>query len=290
MGGPSSEREVSLRSGAAVADALREAGVPRVDTCIVAPDCTFALPPGTESAFVALHGRFGEDGTIQRILEDRRIPHTGSTPDASALAFDKSRAKPALAAAGVPTAPYELLRAGDTHTLPLPLVVKPVRQGSSVGVSRVFEEKDFPAALDRALALDGVALVESFVPGRELTVGVVGGELLPLLQIEAPGDCYDYRSKYAAHDDPACARHLCPAPLAPAEEAACRDAALAAVRALGCHALGRVDMRLTPDGHPFVLELNNIPGLTPVSLLPDMARARGWSYPSLCLRILNLAI
>ena len=289
MGGPSSEREVSLRSGHSVAEALGTAGLP-VAEVVVGRDGSFDLPPETEVAFIAMHGQFGEDGQIQTILEARGIPHTGSSPTASANAFDKSRSKPILAAAGVPTAPYQLLRRGApaARELPLPLVVKPTRQGSSVGVTRVFREEDWAPALAAAFAYDETILAETFIPGRELTVPVIAGEPMPVVEIVAPGDNYDYATKYS--EDPAtAAKHLIPAPLDDATAARARDTALAAYRALGITGMGRVDMRLRPDGALYVLELNNIPGLTPVSLVPDAARAVGWTFPDLCLRILSQA-
>lgn len=285
MGGPSSEREVSLMSGECVAGALEEGGVGRVDRVVVDREGRFEWPDGVEAAFVAMHGRFGEDGTIQGILREMGVPHTGSSPEASARAFDKSKAKGVLAAAGVPTAKYELLRKGEKPTMGAPVVVKPVRQGSSVGVTRVFEAGQMEAALETAFALDDTVLVEEFVAGREITVGIVGNAVFPVLQIVAPGDCFDYETKYK----PGGATHLVPAPIPDAVAEACQAAAMGAFRALGCSGMGRVDIRLTDDGRPFVLELNNIPGLTSVSLLPDMARAYGWEYPELCVRILNLA-
>ena len=289
MGGPSSEREVSLRSGHSVAEALRSVGLP-VAEVVVGRDGAFDLPPETQVAFIALHGQFGEDGQLQAILESRGIPHTGSSPSASANAFDKSRAKPILAAADVPTAPYRLLHRGvpAARELPLPLVVKPTRQGSSVGVSRVFREEDWDPALAAAFAYDETILAETFIPGRELTVPVLAGDPMPVVEIVAPNDNYDYDTKYS--EDPAtAAKHLIPAPLDPGTTARAQSAAMAAYRALGCTGMGRVDMRLRPDGALFVLELNNIPGLTPVSLLPDAARAVGWTFPDLCLRILSQA-
>jgi D-alanine-D-alanine ligase len=289
MGGPSSEREVSLRSGRSVAEALRTAGLP-VAEVVVGRDGSFELPPETEVAFIAMHGQFGEDGQIQTILEARGIPHTGSSPAASANAFDKSKSKPILAAAGVPTAPYQLLHrdAPAARELPLPLVVKPTRQGSSVGVSRVFREEEWEPALAAAFAYDETILAEAFVPGRELTVPIIAGEPMPVVEIVAPNDNYDYDTKYS--EDPAtAAKHLIPAPLDADTTARAQSAAMAAYRALGCSGMGRVDMRLRPDGELFVLELNNIPGLTPVSLVPDAARAVGWTFPDLCLRILSQA-
>ena len=282
-GGPSSEREVSLRSGAAVAGALRERGY-EVAEVVVGEDSSFAVPPGTDVAFVAMHGRFGEDGTIQALLRKQGVPHTGSDPEASRRAFDKSLSKPAMVAAGIPTPKHEFLRKGQARTLPLPVVVKPVRQGSSVGVSRVFREADWAAALELALGLDEVALVEEFIPGRELTVGVVGGTVLPVIEILAPDGNFDYHAKYT----PGVSQHVIPAPVPEETAQKCRAAALAMFRALGCAGMGRVDIRLRPDGEIFVLELNNIPGLTAVSLLPDAARAHGWSFPDLCEKILDM--
>lgn len=285
MGGPSSERDVSFMSGESVAGALEEAGVARVEKVAVDREGRFEWPDGIEAAFVAMHGKFGEDGTIQDILRKMGVPHTGSSPEASARAFDKSKAKAVFTAAGVPTAGYELLRRGERPTLALPAVVKPVRQGSSVGVTRVFEAGQMEGALETAFALDETVMVEEYVAGKEITVGIVGDTVFPVLQIVAPGDCFDYETKYK----PGGATHLVPAPIGEAEAAACREAAMGAFRALGCKGMGRVDIRLGTDGKPRVLELNNIPGLTSVSLLPDMARAHGWEYPELCVRILNLA-
>ncbi len=283
MGGPSSERAVSLRSGAAVAKALRERGYEVVEV-VVGEDSSFAVPPGTEVAFVAMHGHFGEDGTIQALLRKQGIPHTGSSPEASRRAFDKSLSKPTMVQAGIPTPKHEFLRQGQPRTLPLPVVVKPVRQGSSVGVSRVFREEDWAPALDLALGLDEIALVEEFIPGRELTVGVVGDVVLPLLEIVAPDGFFDYRAKYTN----GVSQHVLPTDIPEETVRACQAAALATFRALGCSGMGRVDIRLRPDGEIFVLELNNIPGMTEISLLPDAAKRHGWSFPELCEMILNM--
>ena len=283
MGGPSSERAVSLRSGAAVAKALRERGY-EVAEVVVGEDRSFDVPAGTGVAFVAMHGHFGEDGTIQAILRKQGVPHTGSSPEASARAFDKSKSKPVMVAAGIPTPKFEFLRKGQKRTLPLPVVVKPVRQGSSVGVSRVKREEDWPAALEAALGYDDIALVEEFIPGRELTVGVVGDTVLPVIEIVAPDGFFDFHAKYTK----GVSQHVIPAPISEETARQCRAAALATFRALGCAGMGRVDIRLHPDGRIFVLELNNIPGMTEVSLLPDAARAHGWSFPELCEKILDM--
>lgn len=283
MGGPSSERAVSLRSGAAVAKGLRARGYD-VFEVVVGEDCAFEVPRGVEAAFVAMHGRFGEDGTIQALLRQQGIPHTGSSPEASRRAFDKSQSKPTLVAAGIPTPPFEFLRKGQERSLPLPVVVKPVRQGSSVGVAKVEREADWPAALETALGYDELALVEEFIPGMELTVGVVGDTVLPVIEILTPDGNYDYRAKYT----PGGSFHQVPARIPEETARACQEAALAVFRALGCSGMGRVDIRLRPDGKFFVLELNNIPGFTEVSLLPDAARAHGWDFSELCERILNM--
>ncbi len=282
LGGPSSEREVSLRSGAAVAKGLRACGY-EVHEVLVGEDCSFDIPDGVEAAFVAMHGKFGEDGTIQALLREQGIPHTGSSPEASERAFDKFQSKQILAEAGIPTPPFEFLRKGEVRTLPLPVVVKPVRQGSSMGVALVNRESDWPAALAAALALDDIALVEEFIPGRELTVGVVGDTVLPVIEIAS--DFFDYHDKYT----PGAAPHKIPAKIPEEMTRACQEISLEVFRLLECSGMGRVDIRLRPDGKLFVLELNNIPGFTEVSLLPDAARVHGWSFPELCERILDMA-
>ena len=291
MGGPSSEREVSIQSGRNIAALLRSAGVDAREV-VVAPDSTFELPEGTTRAFIALHGAFGEDGQIQRILEQRRIPHTGNRPHACARAFDKVASKNRLIAADIPTAPCAFFRnhlaPSETPVphipAPLPLVVKPARQGSSVGVTVVRDEAAWPDAIRAAFALGDTILAETYIPGRELTVSIVNGEALPILEIFAPGGNYDYHAKYTPG-----ASHHAPADLPPDLAEAIRKTALRAARALDCLALGRVDIRLRPDGAFFVLELNNIPGFTATSLLPDAARAAGWSPEETCLRILSAA-
>jgi len=284
MGGPSSEREVSLRSGAAVAKGLRAGGY-EVSEVLVNQDCSFEVPLGTEVAFVAMHGAFGEDGGIQAALRERGIPHTGSSPEASERAFDKFQSKQVLAQAGIPTPPFEFLRHGEKRTLPLPVVVKPVRQGSSMGVSLVQKEADWAAALETALGFDEIALVEEYIDGRELTVGLVGDTALPVIEILTSDTYFDFHAKYT----PGAARHLIPAPIPDALARECQAVSLEVFRVLGCSGMGRVDIRLRPGGDLFVLELNNIPGFTEVSLLPDAARVHGWPFPELCERILNLA-
>lgn len=284
-GGPSSEREVSLRSGSAVAQALRSCGyvVAEIDvTAAALPD----LPADTDVVFVALHGDFGEDGQVQALLEARGIPYTGSDPAASRASFDKRISKRLLAKAGIPTPDYELLRGGSARSLPLPVVVKPPCQGSSIGVHRVFQEADWQPALQDALTYGEDALVEAFIAGRELTVGIVGNDALPVVEIVAPGGWYDYTAKYT----PGTTEYRVPAPIPEPVASRCQDIARRTFRALGCRGLGRVDLRMAEDGGLFVLELNNIPGFTATSLLPKAAQLAGMDYPRLCDRIVKLAL
>jgi len=282
-GGPSAEREVSLRSGAAVAKGLREAGytVAEVDV----GDRVLSIPAGVEAVFVALHGEFGEDGQVQQILEARGIPYTGSDPKASRASFDKVISKRIFEAAGVPTPEYEVLRAGASRRLPLPVVVKPPRQGSSIGVGMVFEESQWMPALAASWAYDSEALVERFIPGRELTVGIVTGEALPVVEIVTDAGYYDYEAKYT----PGGSRHVVPALLPSDVTRQCQAVALQTFHVLGCRGFGRVDIRMTPEGELFVLEMNNIPGFTATSLLPDAAAAAGIRFPDLCMRIMEVA-
>lgn len=283
LGGPSSEREVSLRSGAAVARGLRAAGyeVTEVDV----RDERFELPAGTEAAFIALHGTFGEDGTLQALLEQRGVPYTGPGVQASRLAFDKVLSKRVFERHGIPTPRYEVVPAGGRATLPVPAVVKPPREGSSVGVTCVREAGQWDAALAQVHGRGQEALVEAYIDGRELTVGVVGDQVLPVVEIRAPDGQYDYHAKYT----PGTTEYLVPAPLSGDLTRRCQEVGWAVFQALGCRGLGRVDLRLAPDGQPYVLEINTIPGFTETSLLPKAARCAGLEFPQLCERILNLA-
>ena len=283
-GGVSREREVSLRSGEAVARGLRQCGYTVDEVDIRGPD--FSLPEGVEAVFIALHGDFGEDGKIQEILARRNMPYTGAGPEASWMAFAKNLTKDILVRNGIATPRYEILRPGQPRSLKLPVVVKPTRQGSSFGVHRVRRESEWPAALEDAMAYNGEALVEEFIGGRELTVGIVGNEVLPIIEISAPDGNYDYHAKYTR----GATRYLVPAPLEPALETLCRDLAARTYRALNCRGLGRVDLRLSPDSRLYVLELNTIPGFTETSLLPKAAGAAGCDFNNLCRRIMEMAM
>lgn len=282
-GGYSAEREVSLNSGRAVASALRERGHDVTEIDVTGP--TLALPPDIEVVFIALHGEFGEDGQVQRLLDERGIPYTGTGAEASERAFDKQASKQCFVDAGLSTPAYEFKAAGEALTMPLPVVVKPVRQGSSVGIHRVFEEAEWPAALADAASYDGPALVEAYIPGTELTVGVVGEQVLPVLEIRAPDGYYDYRAKYTS----GVTEYLVPAPISEESARTCQDQASRACAALGVRGMARVDFRMNPAGECYLLEVNTIPGFTATSLLPKAASAAGIPFADLCERILSMA-
>lgn len=284
MGGPSAERKVSLKSGAAAVRALRNAGmyVSPVDVQ-GAEDCH--LPVGTDVAFLALHGTFGEDGQIQRLLEARGVPYTGSDAEASERAFDKAAAKEAFVAAGVPTPPHMVVER-DVRALASmkpPVVVKPARQGSSYGVTKVTDPTKLEWAVEQAWRYDQKLVVEQFINGRELTVGIFEGRALPVVEIKA--DFFDYEAKYNGETE-----ELCPAPLDRLTTERVQETALRAHECLGCRDYSRVDVMLTADGRMFVLEVNTLPGMTEQSLLPKAARAAGLSMEDVCTRLVKLAM
>ena len=287
-GGLSAERAVSLASGTQVIAALRQAGF-EVDPIEVGEDLSAviaALTPRPDAVFNALHGRFGEDGTIQGVLDLLGIPYTHSGVRASAVAMDKAAAKALFAAAGLPVAAGRTidiaeLEAGDP--LPLPYVVKPVNEGSSVGVEIIRAGDNRRAAVARAWQFGRDALVEEYIPGRELTVAVMGDRALAVTEILADaGTFYDYESKYANGGS----RHIIPASVHPDVYARALDVAVAAHRALGCRGATRCDFRYDDTagepGRLVLLEINTQPGLTPTSLLPEQAAHLGMSFPRLC--------
>jgi D-alanine-D-alanine ligase len=291
MGGPGSERPVSLKSGEGVVAALRSLGAEVVP--VVVDDEDFVVPPGTDIAFNVIHGTFGEDGQLQRLLEARGLPYTGEGIAGSELAIDKIATKQRLRARGVPTPGFAVVRAGERPTLAPPLVLKAPREGSSVGIFIVREPGQLEAAMQAAAQFSAELLVEEFVAGRELTVGVVGGEVLPVIEIrpKKAGEFYDFANKYNfLNPQAAGADHFCPAPLSPETTARVQAVALAAHRALELEVYSRVDVLLDAQERPLVLEINTIPGMTPVSLLPEAAGAAGISYPELCRRILELSL
>lgn len=281
MGGVSAEREISLASGRAIAAALETKGYRVTSVDVQRED--FDLPEGIDLVFIALHGTYGEDGGVQEYLQAKGVRFTGSDAASSRDAFDKIISKRCFEKYGINTARYEVLRHGQPRTLPLPVVVKPPRQGSSIGLAKVMREEEWAGAMDAALRLDAEVLVEAFIPGRELTVGIVGQEVLPVVEIRAPDGHYDYRAKYTK----GATEYLCPAPIDEAATRLVQELAWKTFQALKSSGLGRVDIRLTEQGEPFVLELNSIPGFTETSLLPKAARAAGLSFGDLCDKIIR---
>lgn len=276
QGGPSTEREVSLRSGAAVAQALTEAGYEVTSVTVEGEDVK--IPAGTELIFVCLHGTFGEDGKLQRLLDKTGIPYTGSREAASRDAFDKVVTKSIFIEHGLPTPQSQLITKIDELTLDLPVAVKPPCQGSSVGVTLVHERTQLQPALDLALQYGNRALVEKLIVGKELTVGILDGKALPVIEIRIKAGFYDYNNKYTA----GASEHLCPAPLDADTTAAVQRVALGAHQAIGCGIYSRVDVILAEDGQPYLLEVNTVPGMTATSLVPDAAKVAGLSMPQLC--------
>ena len=285
-GGPSEERAVSLSSGQAVIEALKSLG--HVVTDVDPRPGDWKLPETTDAVFLALHGTYGEDGTIQRELEAVGVPYTGCGPETSALAFDKARSKAAFEAGGVPTAPYVICgqeeREAPTH-LGLPLVIKPARQGSSVGIEMLRDWSDWPGQLDRALAFGGDVVIEPFIEGREITVGVLEGEALPIVEVCPKQGFYDYHHKYTA----GATEYVCPALFPDSVRIGIEQAALAAMAAVGGGMYARVDFMVGEDTI-YALEVNTLPGMTATSLLPKAAAAKGISFPELCERLVGLAL
>ncbi len=287
LGGPSAEREVSLRSGASVAQALRSLGHQVNELDPQQPD--WILAAGTEVVFLALHGTYGEDGAVQQRLEELKVPYTGCGPEASRIAFDKVLTKERCVAAGVPTAKYVVVddAASDWPTgWQPPVVLKPVCQGSSVGLEFVEQPGEWNAALARAMQFDRAVLVEEKVVGRELTVGILAGRALPLVEVRPKQGSYDYTNKYTV----GATEYLCPAPFDDAATANIQRVGLAAFEAVGGGDYARVDVMVRANGEPLMLEVNTLPGMTETSLLPKAAAAAGIGYEQLCQQMIDLAL
>ena len=288
MGGPSAEREISLISGKAVLGALRER---KVDAHAFDPaerELFDLKREGFERAFIALHGRFGEDGTVQGALEVMQVPYTGSGVMASALSMDKWRTKLVWLASGIPTPRFAMLKAGSdwgkvVDTLGLPVIVKPVHEGSTLGLTKVRTAADLPKAHALAAKFDALVIAEEFIAGQELTASVLGDAALPLVRIEAPEGNYDYQNKYFTDDT----KYHCPSGVRPELEEELKRVTLKSFRVLGCTGWGRADIMLRPDGTYSFLEMNTSPGMTGHSLVPIAARAAGLAYPDLCVKILE---
>lgn len=287
LGGPSAEREVSLCSGKAVAEALSSLGHqvhrldPRTDD--------WSLDASTDIVFLALHGTYGEDGVVQARLDELGVPYTGCDSRSSKLAFDKVVTKKLCIDSGVPTAPFEVIRssraAWPAGWKP-PVVLKPVRQGSSVGLQFVDRIEDWPVALEAALRFDSEVLMEERILGRETTVGILGGEALPIVEIRPRQGGYDYMNKYTS----GATDYLCPAPFSNEVTLKIQSAALGAFRAVDGRDYGRVDVMVRQSGEPVVLEVNTLPGMTETSLFPKAAAAAGLDFAGLCQRMIDLAL
>ncbi len=291
FGGRSAEREISLLSGKGVLAALRRSGVDAHAFDPAERPMDDLRREGFERVFVALHGRYGEDGTVQGALELLGLPYTGSGVLACAVAIDKVFTKRVWIAHGLPTPGFEVLRRGDTlrevpDRLGLPLIVKPPHEGSTIGITKVRGYSDVSAAFELAAKYDDVVLAEQFITGRELTVGVLGAgdsaRALPVIEIQAPGGNYDYQNKYFTDDT----KYLCPAPLSAEVTAAVQAVAVAAYRAIECEGWARVDVMLDRDDRPWLIEINTSPGMTDHSLVPMAARAEGTSYEALVIELL----
>ncbi|HYJ05410.1 MAG TPA: D-alanine--D-alanine ligase [Chthoniobacterales bacterium] len=289
MGGPGSERDVSMATGKGVAKALRSLGAEVSEVDVKGAD--FELPDGTELAFLAMHGTFGEDGQVQKILEDRDVAYTGEGVAESELAFDKIRSKEAFREHGITTPYWQIITLGQRPTIPIPFVIKAPRQGSTVGVHIIRNEREVDAAITDASSYDRELLVEKFISGRELTIGILGDQALPIIEIIAKGGFYDFTNKYPFLNPSAGggAEHVCPANIPDEQTRAIQELALRAHRSLGLQVYSRVDIMLPDEGEPSVLEINTIPGMTEASLLPEAAAVAGIGYPELCARIIELS-
>jgi D-alanine-D-alanine ligase len=290
LGGKSAEREVSLKSGGMVLAALRAKAVNAHPFDPRERGLEQLIADRYDRVFIALHGRYGEDGTMQGALELLGVPYTGSGVLASALAMDKWRTKLVWQSCGVPTPHSEVLTPATdfeavANRLGLPLMVKPANEGSSIGMSKVRSATALADAYAAAAKYDSLVIAESFVEGVELTAAVLGDTPLPLIRLETPHDFYDYDAKYKAADT----RYIIPCGLPPDAERVIQEEALRAFRAVGCSGWGRVDLILDRSGRPYFLEVNTSPGMTDHSLVPMAARHAGISFEDLCLRILETA-
>lgn len=290
FGGRSAEREVSLKSGSRVLEALKSRGVDAHKFDPQDQGLPELIAGGFDRAFIVLHGRVGEDGTIQGVLEWLGIPYTGSGVLASAIAMDKLRTKLLWEASGIPTPRWVRLEAATdfaaaVRTLGLPIMVKPVCEGSSIGMSKVTRAEDLARAYEHAVQYDKVIIGEQFIEGTELTAAVLGSTPLPLIRLETPRTFYDYEAKYLVDST----RYILPSGLPEAQENDLQQLVLKAFAAPGCRGCGRVDLMLDRAGNPFFLEVNTIPGMTDHSLVPMAARAAGYSFEDLVLAILEQA-
>jgi D-alanine-D-alanine ligase len=287
MGGVSREREVSLKTGAAILQALQEGGYQAVGIEVSSDIVKRLLQESIEVAFIALHGRWGEDGTVQGLLELLRVPYTGSGVLASALAMHKIKAKEIFLFHNIPTPEFITPQEEGFEEPPFlpPWVVKPASEGSTIGVGIVMDQKGLEGAIRNARGYDQQVLVEQFIEGKELTVGILKGEPLPVIEIAPRGGFYDYEAKYS----PGMTEYLCPAPISEGKQREVQEISLKAFHALGCRGCARVDLRLSEHGEVFVIEVNTVPGMTATSLVPKAAAHVGISFPHVVEVILNEA-
>jgi D-alanine-D-alanine ligase len=290
FGGRSAEREISLMSGGNVLKALQQSGLDAHAFDPAEREIFELKRDGFARVFIALHGRYGEDGTVQGALELMGIPYTGSGVMASALAMDKVRTKMVWTAAGIPTPRFEVVDAGSdwagvAQRLGLPLIVKPAHEGSTIGLTKVTAASQLPQAYALAALHDAFVMAEEFIAGEELTAGFLGDQVLPLIRIEAPQGNYDYQNKYFSDET----KYHCPCGLPEAEELRIRALVMKSAQALGCAGWGRADLIRRADGSVQFLEMNTTPGMTGHSLVPMAARQAGLSFNDLVLRILELA-
>jgi len=294
MGGTSAEREVSLRSGHAVAEALRSRGHQATEIDITAEDISPVVSAAPEVAFIALHGEFGEDGGIQAMLEDAGIPYTGSDPQASRAGMDKMASKCFFITHDVPTPPFRLVTstqqwnyiAEAVDEIGFPLIIKPLRQGSSIGISIVQKKDEVASALSCAFKYGHQALLERFVTGREFTVGILGNQPLPVIELRPRQPFFNYEAKYSDSET----EFITQPEISRDTYEQLQEMSAAAHMALGCCHLSRVDLMLENDGCAYVLEVNTIPGCTKRSLLPLAAREAGMSFAEMCERIIEMAL
>ncbi len=290
LGGRSAEREISLKSGAAVLAALQQSGVDAHPFDPAVQNLQALHEEGYQRAFIALHGRYGEDGTVQGALELMGVPYTGSGVLASALAMDKWRTKLVWQAAGLPIPEYELLTeqtdyAAVVARLGLPLFVKPANEGSSVGITKVKQSGELRAAWQAAAKYDSLVLAEKFIGGGEYTVAILGDDALPVIKIEPANEFYDYEAKYLRNDT----RYVCPSGLSEKNEAEMQRLAQQGFKLVGGRGWGRVDFLVDTAGRPYLLEVNTVPGMTDHSLVPMAAAKAGLSFGQLVLQILSQA-
>ena len=288
MGGYSAEREISLKSGRAVTNALLRSGIDARELVWDGDLVAQLANCSPDRVFIALHGRGGEDGSVQGLLEVMEMPYTGSDVLGCALSMDKVRSKQVWDSCGVPTPPFAIYKHGDVaekllSELRFPVMVKPAREGSSFGASRASKPSDLELAIENSLRYDDVVLIEKWVSGAEYTLGIVGGDPLPIIKLETPHEFYDYEAKYVVDTT----RYICPCGLSEILDERCTILGLTAFESLGARGWGRVDFMLDEHGEPWFIELNTVPGMTDHSLVPMAAEASGIGFDELAVKILG---